>query len=274
MYQYDDATQDKHLDACLGITGFFETGSLTPKYDTITGDFDGQALSAGVLQFAAGQGQLARLLKETLNNVDATTANLIFKNYGASVVTNMAAMNATQLMNFCRANFIDQGSKMKSVKPDAATCWRTLLETPGCIAAQRKLAKEIYLSKAYDMIDKFCPWEPTNTRVVAFFFDLAVQSGGMSNSKGSVSPIAQGDPTDHQLAIDMANSNGYTKTGSAWENVTTTDQVACVLLHYAYHRALLAIPQWQWNTLARRGTIAARVGTVNKTWLDFNNKLD
>jgi hypothetical protein len=44
------------LELCLKISGSFENGA--PDYHGVTGNFDGQGISVGVLQWNAGQGSL------------------------------------------------------------------------------------------------------------------------------------------------------------------------------------------------------------------------
>lgn len=50
---------------CLALTGAFETGTGVPDcFCGISGDFDGQGISFGVLQWNFGQGSLQPLLQE------------------------------------------------------------------------------------------------------------------------------------------------------------------------------------------------------------------
>lgn len=52
---------------CLELTAFFETSLRSPDcYKVVTGNFDGQGLSAGALQWNIGQGSLQPLLSEVL----------------------------------------------------------------------------------------------------------------------------------------------------------------------------------------------------------------
>src|SRR5512137_2315949 len=50
---------------CLALTGSFETGQGLPDcFAGLSGDFDGQGMSLGVLQWNFGQGSLQPLLRE------------------------------------------------------------------------------------------------------------------------------------------------------------------------------------------------------------------
>jgi peptidoglycan hydrolase-like protein with peptidoglycan-binding domain len=54
---------------CLALTGTFETGGQPPEcFCGITGDFDGQGISFGVLQWNIGQGSLQPLLAEMFDS--------------------------------------------------------------------------------------------------------------------------------------------------------------------------------------------------------------
>ncbi|HEY4744406.1 MAG TPA: peptidoglycan-binding domain-containing protein, partial [Desulfuromonadaceae bacterium] len=57
--------QSRPLDyRCLALTGSFETGAAIPDcFAGLSGDFDGQGISFGVLQWNFGQGSLQPLLK-------------------------------------------------------------------------------------------------------------------------------------------------------------------------------------------------------------------
>jgi hypothetical protein len=59
-----------------------------------------------------------------------------------------------------------------------------------------------------------------------------------------------------------------------WKTNSSSDQLAQLLLHYAYARSMFANPQFQWDTLSRRGTIACRGGVVHEATLDFTSILD
>ncbi len=54
---------------CLTLTGTFETGKPPLEcFSAISGNFDGQGMSFGALQWNFGQGSLQRLLKDMLND--------------------------------------------------------------------------------------------------------------------------------------------------------------------------------------------------------------
>ena len=63
---------------CLALTGAFETGTGVPDcFCGLSGDFDGQGISFGVLQWNFGQGSLQPLLKEMVTQ-HAEVAKSVF----------------------------------------------------------------------------------------------------------------------------------------------------------------------------------------------------
>lgn len=202
--------------------------------------------------------------------MDEGVANGYFSAYGSSIITNMSKMDAAQAKNFALANFINMNN---SLKPDAAAAWKAFLLDPNVLATQKQVIKDDILAKAYKLAEQFVPWDSENLRVISFFFDIVVQSGGMSNSRGSVSPVAQGDYPSYELAIQASKDQGMTWVPQKWTEATDAEEISKTLLHYAYERAQLSLAQWRWNTLARRGTIATRWGYVNKTKIDLTSML-
>ncbi len=87
---------------CLALTGAFETGTGAPDcFCGLSGDFDGQGISFGVLQWNFGQRSLQPLLKEMIEQ-HAAVARAIF---AAHFDTLCAALNASdaELMDFARS---------------------------------------------------------------------------------------------------------------------------------------------------------------------------
>lgn len=263
--------ENEVISTCLSITSFFEGSSFKPLYTNVTGNFDGQGISVGVLQWNAGTGSLPTLLKKCLELMDVDTANNYFSEFGDSVVSNMSGMSSQNCMNYCLANFIDGGSNKVTAKAKAA--WQNFLGDEQVIEAQKEIAISKYLKKALALAASHTPEYQDNLRAIAYFFDTVTQSGGMSNSKGSVDPVSVNEATSYQKAIDEARAQGKTWTADKWENAIQDDPLAKLLLHYAYERSRLSASQWQWNTLARRGTIATRFGYVNSTKIDLTSML-
>jgi hypothetical protein len=251
------------LDTCLRITGSYENGS--PAYDGLTGNFDGQGMSVGVLQWCAGQGSLGHLLAKIaeLSSVEDIDANF------SVPVSSMIEMSGAEQKQFVMDNFLPDGMKLS---PEATAQWKAFLSSQPSVDAQVALAESGVLAKAINYADQYVSNGSENARVVAFFFDIVTQSGGMKNSRGSVAPYAEGDTIVSEQAVELAKTKSA-KTAAAWGPIIANDPLANLLLHYAYQRALLSKPEYVWDALSRRGTIACRTGVVHGKMFDFTKVL-
>ena len=261
------------LETCLGISGSFEGGTGGPRYTTVTGNFDGCGISCGCLQWNAGQGTLQHLLSLTLGGypvADDPFAPLFA----------LKDMTPPQAVAYAIEQWVDPASANKNLTAEAKALWQQLLGTEQCVAAQNQLAQGI-LDNALAEAGCFLPWMADvtdNLRVAAFFFDTHVQQGSLSKKQKDGShlptPLDSADQAEPNRAVDQAAAQGRAKTAAAWQAALDAgDDLAKVLLHYAYQRAILANPDYVWDTLSRRGTIAARKGQVHGAWFDFTEVL-
>ena len=63
------------------------------------------------------------------------------------------------------------------------------------------------------------------------------------------------------------------KCAAIWQD-KVSDPLAGLLLHYAYARVQLAKPQYRWDALSRRGSIACRTGIVHQARVNLLLLLD
>lgn len=249
------------LDTCLGISGSFENGK--PDYTALTGDFDQQGLSVGVLQWCAGQGSLGRLLQALINSVGQEEVDGYFQ----VPVSPIVGMKPAGAVAYVKAHYLDEhGNPTDQARQE----WAGLLGSEAGVQVQVQLALNGPLTKAYNLAEQFCPDYPDNLRVLAFFFDLVTQSGGMSNSRGQVLPVHP-DNADADSVLAYIKSQG--KLQFLAQVQKGRDPLCDLLLHYAYERAKLSNPQYMWDAFSRRGTIAARHGIVHGAVLDFTGLL-
>lgn len=256
--------EDKDLlNLCLKITGTFEGG--TPSFTDLAGNADGMGLSAGILQWNAGQGTLQSLLLNIGSKMGWDKAQSFFH----SDIHHLALCKPKDAIQFCLKYYIAEGSKR--VDSRAAAAWMAFLGQPESIAAQIELATNTVLHRAKALVQTYTPNYASRTRAVAFFFDLVTQSGGMENKKGKVE-VLSGTP-DCSAALALAQQKSP-KTEGMWELVIKTDPLAALLLYYAHARALLSRPEYIWDGLSRRGTIACRSGVVHSTSIHLTDLLD
>ena len=137
-----------------------------------------------------------------------------------------------------------------------------------------QLASTGVLAHAKREVAAYAPDYADRNRPYAFFFDLITQQGGMSANGHTVPPVPSGTTPDVQDALGFASQHDQ-RCHDIWQaNLAADDDLAKLLLHYAYARALLASPQYAWDACSRRGTIACRGGVVHKAVVDFTDKID
>lgn len=255
------------LELCLKVSGGFENGQGA-SYTALTGNFDGMGMSAGVLQWNAGQGTLQALVKAIAALMGWDKAKTFFSS-DIQAFANLPA--GAQAVQWCLDHYIAAGTK--DLDPGAKVRWVTFLSQPESIQAQVTLATNGILGHAKREVTTYCPDYVSNNRPYVFFFDLITQQGGMSNGLHTVPPVPSGTTPDISDALAFAQSHDPL-CASMWQGVTSSDNEAALLLHYAYARAMLANPTFAWDTCSRRGTIGCRVGIVHQSHLNFTQILD
>jgi hypothetical protein len=246
---------DVLLETCLRITGGFENGF---SYQGVTGGFDGEGLSVGVLQWNAGAGTLSQLLRTISLSLGWAKMDAFFPHGGMEALADALPHEAIQM---CLDRFLVSGHP-SVVDPTAKAAWEALLSTPEAIAAQNTLAKNgIYASAKRMAAFYFAGEDATNPRTIAFFFDLAVQQGYMHGIPGTTNP-------DIAAALQFTRTK-YPEVAERWQAIASTDPLAKSLLYYGFERARLGKVAYWWGCLSRRGSIACRVGIVEGSQVDF-----
>jgi hypothetical protein len=253
------------LELCLHVSGGFENGQGA-SYTSITGNFDGMGISCGILQWNAGQNTLQALVTAIAAKMGWAKAQTFF---GSSIQT-FAGLRGQAAVQWCLDHYIVTGGK--DVDPAAKVRWQNFLSQPESIQAQVEAAANGTLGHAKREVAAYTPDYAANTRPYVFFFDLITQEGGMSSGGHTVPPIPAGQTPDVTDALAFAQANNA-QCATIWGGITPTDNEAALLLHYAYARASLANPLYQWDACSRRGTIACRQGIVHGAHLDFTTVL-
>lgn len=156
---------------CLALTGAFETGTGVPEcFCGLSGDFDGQGISFGVLQWNFGQGSLQPLLKEMMTQHAGVAKSIFGEHYDAL----QAALKASddELMSFAR-------SVQHPIRRTVHEPWRgyakALGRTPEFQAIQVRHASGIF-ERALQMAEEYELW---SERAVALMFDIVTQNGSI-----------------------------------------------------------------------------------------------
>jgi len=164
----------KPLDyRCLALTGSFETGKGIPDcFAGLSGDFDGQGMSLGVLQWNFGQETLQPLLRDMIDE-DPETMNTIF-HANNDILVEALHSDKEELMTFVR--LIQHPVKHFLYEP-----WKGMFKSLGRTQKfqniQVKYAKRLFQSALELCLD----YEFWSERATALILTIKVQNGGISN---------------------------------------------------------------------------------------------
>ncbi|MBM4140402.1 MAG: peptidoglycan-binding protein [Nitrospira sp.] len=158
---------------CLALTGSFETGKGIPEcFAGLSGDFDGQGMSFGVLQWNFGQDSLQPLLKDMINRHSDVMQSIFHESYG--ILLEALTSDKEEIMSFVRS--IQHPVKHYIYEP-----WRGMFKSLGRTeefqGLQLKYANGLYKS-ALKLCSEYGLW---SERAVALMFDIKVQNGSISS---------------------------------------------------------------------------------------------
>ncbi len=158
---------------CLALTGSFETGKGIPDcFAGLSGDFDGQGMSLGVLQWNFGQDTLQPLLRDMIDE-DPETMRAIFHQYDDILVEALHS-DKEELMTFVR-------SIQHPVKHFLYEPWRGMFKSLGRTEKFQNIQVN-YAKGLFQLALQLCSdYELWSERATALMFDIKVQNGGISN---------------------------------------------------------------------------------------------
>ena len=224
---------------CLALTGSFETGAGVPEcFCGVSGDFDGQGMSFGALQWNLGQGTLQTLLLD-LERRNAAVIDDVFHDHADELRAMLRSPRREQL---AWARSIQDVNRRRLAEP-----WRGLFKTLGrrqeCQAAQSAAAAELYrnaiaLCRSYGL---------RSERAVALMFDILVQNG-------SISPLVRA-----QIERE------FTRIAATDRDAAEVERLRII----ANRRAEAAKPQWVEDVRQRKLAIANGAGTVHGRHYDL-----
>jgi len=225
---------------CLALTGSFETGQLAPDcFAAVTGNFDGQGMSFGALQWNFGQGTLQTLLLDMFENHH----DIALRIFGEDLDTIKGAIKGGEESSIAFAVSIhDQKTK------NLNTHWRHMFMllglTPEFQSIETKGATSYYeravrLSKDYEL------W---TERGLALMFDIAVQNGTIPEKVREL------------ILKDIAGLN---------QDLSPEEMEVEKMRIVANHRAEAAKPTYVEDVRKRKLCIAEGKGVVHGTAYDL-----
>jgi hypothetical protein len=219
---------------CLALTGSFETGKDKPDcFAGVSGDFDGQGMSFGVLQWNFGQDTLQTLLNDMISGYPERMRSIFQENYPVLV----EALNSSkeELMTFAR-------SMQHPVTHYVYHPWRGMFKALGRTQEFQDIQVR-YATDLYGAAQGLClEYELWSERAVALMFDIKVQNGSIRTwVKSQILSDFDGLPTD------------LTKAELEVERMKIV----------ANRRSEASNPRWVEDVRARKLCIATGHGTVH-----------
>jgi peptidoglycan hydrolase-like protein with peptidoglycan-binding domain len=223
----------------LALTGSFETGAPVPEcFCGLSGDFDGQGISFGVLQWNLGQGSLQPMLADMLKTSPGVMRTVF--NTGLPVLRAVLAESRPEQLQWART----LQDPRKHVAEPWAGMFRSLGRTPEFQAIEMRYATKLFNS-AKALATKF---DLHSERAVALMFDILTQNGG-------IGPVVEAMIRKDFAALD---------SGLAGDDL----EVARMEI-IANRRAAAANPLWIADVRARKLAIADGNGTVHGRQYDL-----
>jgi putative peptidoglycan binding protein len=219
---------------CLALTGSFETGTGIPDcFCGISGDFDGQGISFGVLQWNFGQESLQPLLRDMIGR----HPDVIGPIFGGHFDAFAEALNADKddLLNFAR-------SVQHPVTHAVFEPWRGFAKALGRTPEFQAIEAE-YASGVFRRALGMCrDYGLTSERAVALMFDIVTQNG-------SIDKVTRARILGEIQSLPASLSDGEREVRK--------------LVIVANRRAEAANPRWVDDVRVRKLCIARGEGTVH-----------
>ncbi len=233
---------DQPLDQrCLALTGVFETDATFPDcFAGLSGDFDGQGISFGVMQWNIGQGSLQPLLAR-MDSEQPRVFEQVFNTQAAELRAVLASSPAEQ-MDWARSI---QDPRHNLIEP-----WRGQFKSLG----RREEFQRIEVAAAADHFVAARAWCDEfgvgSQRALALMFDIRTQNG-------SIGPVVKA-----QILADFA----------ALPSELDDEAEVAKLRIIANRRAEAASPRWIEDVRRRKLCIANGSGVVHGNTIDLDGQ--
>ncbi|HVK54607.1 MAG TPA: peptidoglycan-binding domain-containing protein [Burkholderiales bacterium] len=228
---------------CLALTGSFETNASPPDcFCAISGDFDDQGMSLGVLQWNFGQGSLQPLLQEFMTDYP-DVAKRVFQD-DLQVVSAALAAPHDELMGFVR-------SIQHPIKHAINEPWRGMARTLGRTEEFQRLQVK-HASQFFERALALCKvYGLKSERAVMLMFDICVQNGSIS---------------------ELVKTRIVTDFNRLPNGLDQQEMEIRKMQIIANRRAEAANPRWVEDVRSRKLTIANGEGVVHGVRIDLANQ--
>lgn len=224
-------------ERCVALTGSFETSSPVPQcFSGLTGNFDGQGISFGALQWNFGQGSLQPLLRKMISAHQSVIAGVFGADFAE--LQRMLAMTS-------KADQVAWAAGIQTAKFSVNQPWRGYFTALGQTAEYQAIQGDA-AAAVYQKGLGFCrQFGLKSERAAALMFDIVTQNGSIS-----ATVAAQINSDFAKLPADAADE---------------TPKLVIV----ANRRAEASNPKWVENVRARKLVIANGGGTANGMTYDL-----
>ncbi len=228
-------------DRCLALTGSFETGAQPPDcFCGISGDFDGQGISFGVLQWNIGQGTLQPLLQSFVEQHSGLAGDIFHDNL--DTLRSLAAASRDDQLEFTRSSVVQHRGQVNEP-------WRGMLRTMGRTPEFRSIQAQEAAGKYQKGLAICGEYGLKSQRAAALMFDIVTQNGSIN------------DIVKAQILADFK-----TVAASSAEDL----EVAKMRI-VANRRAAVAKKEFVDDVRTRKLTIAEGKGTVHGITYDLED---
>ncbi len=157
---------------CLALTGSFETGKGIPDcFSGLSGDFDGQGISFGVLQWNFGQKSLQPLLREMCDQHSDVMKSVFQSQYDTLIKA--LDFSQSEIMKFAR-------NMQHPVKHFVYEPWHGMFVALG-ITPEFQDIETKYAHEIFEKAIRLCrEYELESERAAALMFDIKVQNGSIA----------------------------------------------------------------------------------------------
>ncbi len=224
----------------LALTASFETGQPFPDcFTVLAGNFDGQGLSFGTLQWNIGQGTLQPLLRSMLQNYEQVVKDTLGDKFNE--FKDMLYQTKPEQLQWAKSiqHMTNTKDRIWRIDADWNTRLQELGKTPAMIDMQVHSAQT-----RYNIAKSNCHYfKLTTERGLALMFDINVQNGRVDR-KGAGDRIFK----------------DYLKIPA---HLSEEDKQVEMMKIIAIRRSEVSYPRWRKDVENRKMTIAKGDGTVH-----------
>lgn len=232
-----------YLNMALRITGSFEGSG----FNNVAGNFDGQGISAGVLQWNYGQESLQnKILKPYIDKFGVSALDAFFP----EPIADSAFMKSKAAVRFAKSKMHTLGG----FKIKWAMSWAHFLVAPEVINLQKRAADSV-ASIAWDYCNEH---NMESLKSFCWFFDIVTQNGSLNRVPKPT--------TENFIKYFNDNNNGR------WSTSDFKSEESKILFIWTCKRARMN--RWRNDVLSRKCTIAAGRGSVHGKFYSWSNDFE